>query len=355
MKKICVIVMLFALLLTGCRSQNQIYSVNSDSSSASTAKGQSGIIINPVEDDTTSSNTSSSKADGSSKTESTAHRNESTVSSNKGSDNSSTASGSADSSNESSVTSGNGSSKDSSSGFGTADNSSASSTVSSQTTSSQTTSSNTSSNSSSDNSGEKMLVNTRTEITDTKTVAYKYGVTKTVTTKKIYGVYSDNSEELLTTESIETYNNSAYSAEDKDLLEESNTKAAANGDFYKEVLRLVNEIRVKAGAEKLTLDNSLCKAATMRAVEMNYSGVFDHKRPNGTEFSSVFANYPISYKTAGENIAAGYKSPEAVVEGWKNSEGHYKNMINPDFTKLGVGMSNEKIGDGIYWVQLFTN
>lgn len=93
----------------------------------------------------------------------------------------------------------------------------------------------------------------------------------------------------------------------------------------------------------------------MRAVEMAYANIFSHTRPDGSSCFSVFPYYSISYFAAGENIAAGYGSPEAVVTGWKNSEGHYANMINVSFTKLGVGYFNIDYGYGAYWVQLFTN
>lgn len=56
----------------------------------------------------------------------------------------------------------------------------------------------------------------------------------------------------------------------------------------------------------------------------------------------------VFYQTAGENIAVGYKTPEQVVAGWMNSEGHRKNILNPKFTAIGVGYL-----EGGYWTQFF--
>jgi uncharacterized protein YkwD len=60
----------------------------------------------------------------------------------------------------------------------------------------------------------------------------------------------------------------------------------------------------------------------------------------------------IDFKAAGENIAAGQKTAEEVMDGWMNSEGHRANILNPDFTHIGIGYVQG--GDyGTYWTQLF--
>ena len=184
---------------------------------------------------------------------------------------------------------------------------------------------------------------------------YKFGIKKITTTSDYYYVFSDGSEEYGYSSTDDSYDFSGYAATDAELLEESISTAAANMEFYNEVLTLVNQIRAEVGVHPLTLDTTLCQAATMRSLEMNYSTQFSHTRPNGTVCFSVFDTFPTSYSSAGENIAAGYSSAAAVVEGWKNSPGHYQNMINEDYNKLGVGMSDYSFGYGIYWTQLFTN
>ena len=138
----------------------------------------------------------------------------------------------------------------------------------------------------------------------------------------------------------------------QDIVSQANALSAANIAYYSEILELVNNIRAEAGVSPLTLDTTLCQAATVRAIEMDNTGVFSHTRPDGTDCWSVFKLYGITYRTCGENIAMGQRTPAQVVESWRNSPGHYANMVKAGFGKLGVGMSNS---NRIYWVQMFTN
>lgn len=187
-------------------------------------------------------------------------------------------------------------------------------------------------------------------------VAHKYGVTKYDITTNYYTLYSDDSKELIDSSSYTVYNSSNYNATDSQLKGEADSNACAYMSYYQEVLRLVNEIRASVGVAPLTLDTTLCKAASMRALEMDYSNEMSHTRPSGKDCFSVLDFYGASFGTCGENIAAGQTSASSVVNGWKNSPGHYQNMINASYTKLGVGYSFTGVGDyGYYWCQLFTN
>lgn len=144
----------------------------------------------------------------------------------------------------------------------------------------------------------------------------------------------------------------ATAASSQDIVSQANALSAANIAYYSEILELVNNIRAEAGVSPLTLDTTLCQAATVRAIEMDNTGVFSHTRPDGTDCWSVFKLYGITYRTCGENIAMGQRTPAQVVESWRNSPGHYANMVKAGFGKIGVGMSNS---NRIYWVQMFTN
>ena len=187
-------------------------------------------------------------------------------------------------------------------------------------------------------------------------VPYKYGITKYDVTTNYYTLFSDDSKELLYSDSYTVYDSTNYSATDSQLKGEADSNASKYTNYYQEVLRLVNEIRAEAGVAPLTLDTTLCKAASMRALEMDYSNQMSHTRPSGKDCFSVLDFYGASFGTCGENIAAGQTSASSVVNGWKNSPGHYQNMINVSYTKLGVGYSFTGVGDyGYYWCQLFTN
>ena len=122
-------------------------------------------------------------------------------------------------------------------------------------------------------------------------------------------------------------------------------------EYINEVVRLVNVERTKRGLSKLTATTALTNAANKRATEMHTK--FSHTRPNGKAWSTVLKDYKISYSTSGENIAAGYATPAAVVKGWMESPGHKSNILNKNYKKIGVGYASYKDGYGSYWTQLF--
>ena len=121
--------------------------------------------------------------------------------------------------------------------------------------------------------------------------------------------------------------------------------------FAEQVVELVNQERTKAGLNAVTLDKSIASAALVRAKEIETS--FSHTRPNGSKFSTALTEQGVTFKGAGENIAWGQKSPEAVMQAWMNSEGHRANILNKNFTKIGVGYYQNAAGRN-FWTQLFT-
>lgn len=118
-----------------------------------------------------------------------------------------------------------------------------------------------------------------------------------------------------------------------------------------EVYEITNKYRLLVGVSPLKHDLSLEEAANVRAKEI--SNTFSHTRPNGTTCFTILSDLGISYGTAGENIALGYKTPEDVMEGWKNSSGHYQNIISSKFNKIGIGIYENN--NQHYWVQIFSN
>ncbi|NLK74862.1 MAG: hypothetical protein GX288_06175 [Clostridiales bacterium] len=115
---------------------------------------------------------------------------------------------------------------------------------------------------------------------------------------------------------------------------------------------MVNQERAKAGLSALTSNSTLTAAANKRAEETVQ--LFSHTRPNGTSFSTVLGEFGIQYRTAGENIAYGQRTPQEVVTGWMNSPGHRANILNGNFGKIGIGVYQSSNGT-IYWTQVFTN
>ena len=117
------------------------------------------------------------------------------------------------------------------------------------------------------------------------------------------------------------------------------------------IVELVNEERAKAGLNALTLKEDVTAAAQVRAVESET--LFSHTRPDGTSFVTALKEAGVSYRGAGENIAWGQKSPEEVMQGWMNSAGHRANILNENYTTIGVGYHQNAAGVN-YWSQLFT-
>lgn len=129
--------------------------------------------------------------------------------------------------------------------------------------------------------------------------------------------------------------------------------AGSSADFStayeREVLKLINAERAKYGLSALTVDNNAVNAAHVRAKEIVRS--FSHTRPDGSTCFTAAKEAGVSYRTAGENIAYGYQTPEQVVRGWMNSEGHRKNILTSSYTRTGIGCY--KSGGTYYWTQFF--
>mgnify|MGYP000972135332 FL=1 len=117
------------------------------------------------------------------------------------------------------------------------------------------------------------------------------------------------------------------------------------------VLAEVNAARAKNGLSALTLDANMNRAAAVRAAEMAQS--FSHTRPNGSRGLTALNEAGVSYRTAGENIASGQQTAQAVVSAWMNSSGHRANILSASFGRMGVGQAT--IGGRTYWVQLFAD
>lgn len=127
---------------------------------------------------------------------------------------------------------------------------------------------------------------------------------------------------------------------------------ASHHAYIRQVVELVNAERAREGLSALTLETDMTDAAMVRATEIQSS--FSHTRPNGASFATVLKEAGVSYNRAGENIAWGQHSPEEVVSAWMNSSGHRANIMNANFTRIGVGYLTNASGTP-YWVQLFAN
>ncbi|EZP77917.1 hypothetical protein H839_04244 [Parageobacillus genomosp. 1] len=119
-----------------------------------------------------------------------------------------------------------------------------------------------------------------------------------------------------------------------------------------EVVRLTNEQRAKYGLPPLKIDWQLARVARYKSADMRDKNYFQHNSPTYGSPFTMMRNFGIQYRTAGENIAAGQRTPQEVVNAWMNSPGHRANILNKNFTHIGVGYA--KGGSyGHYWTQMF--
>ncbi|UZN01050.1 CAP domain-containing protein [Lysinibacillus sp. MHQ-1] len=132
----------------------------------------------------------------------------------------------------------------------------------------------------------------------------------------------------------------------------SSTPSTTTSDvnaFEQEVVKLTNAERTKAGLSPLQTDDKLMAAAREKSQDMQSNNYFSHTSPTfGSPFDRMKA-LGITYKSAGENIAQGQRSPQEVVQAWMDSPGHRANILNGKFTHIGVGY----VKSGNYWTQQF--
>ena len=125
--------------------------------------------------------------------------------------------------------------------------------------------------------------------------------------------------------------------------------AEVSENFAQEILYLVNVERKNAGLKPVALSKDLMHAAKIRANEITKK--FSHTRPNG---SSFYTTVRTAYRYVGENIAAGQLSSEEVVQSWMDSPGHRENILDPHYTRMGVGyVYNSDTVYKHFWTQLF--
>ena len=141
---------------------------------------------------------------------------------------------------------------------------------------------------------------------------------------------------------------------EKDPAPETGKEDAAQvqttiSDFENRVAELVNAERAKYGLKPLTLSKTLSDGARMKSKDMHDNRYFSHTSPTYGSPFDMMRSLGITYRTAGENIAKGFASPEAVVKAWMNSKGHRANILSTSYTEIGVGY----IADGGYYTQWF--
>ncbi len=131
----------------------------------------------------------------------------------------------------------------------------------------------------------------------------------------------------------------------------SGTQTSNMNSDEKEIFDLINKQRTNNGLTALKHDNGVQRVARIKAQDMVDNNYFSHTSPTYGSPFDMLKSFKISYKTAGENIAANSSNSSAVTA-WMNSSGHKANILNSSFNYTGIGVvSSPKYGK--MYVQLF--
>ncbi|PZM94839.1 MAG: hypothetical protein DIU79_08820, partial [Actinobacteria bacterium] len=131
----------------------------------------------------------------------------------------------------------------------------------------------------------------------------------------------------------------------------SDTTTAPRGDLAAQVIALVNQERAAAGCPAVTAQPQLTEAARRHSEDQAARGTLSH---TGSDGSTPWERAErLGYQGAiGENVAAGYRTAEAVMAGWMDSPGHRANILNCQARAIGVGVAAAADGT-LYWTQMF--
>ena len=182
----------------------------------------------------------------------------------------------------------------------------------------------------------------------------RYGVFRRRSVTSYIDTLTDGTGVIVKQEISEYYNRYFYNASLDDLL----PAAAENMSIYSEaievVLSIINGYREENGIKPLILSDKLTEIACARAEEIAWSGNHSHRRPNGKSCFTILKDAGIEEGYAGENIGWGYETAADVCEAWKNSETHLKNILDPAFSEIGIGVAPDPDPDGkLCWTQIF--
>lgn len=122
--------------------------------------------------------------------------------------------------------------------------------------------------------------------------------------------------------------------------------------FAQSMLQAVNDIRRRGSdcgetVDTLAWNNQLADAAERHAQDMADNEFFEHEGSDGSTVGQRVTEAGYTWMAVAENIAWGYNSVEAVMQGWEDSPGHCENLMSSTYSQIGVA----RVGD--YWVQVF--
>ena len=119
--------------------------------------------------------------------------------------------------------------------------------------------------------------------------------------------------------------------------------------FVAQVMEFVNQERQRSGRSPLKPNDALIVTAQAHSEDMAKNGFLSHTGSDGSDPFQRMRDVGYNYRTAGENVAAGYPDASAVVKAWMNSSGHRANILNANFCEMGAGYALGQSGYRHYW------
>ncbi len=123
----------------------------------------------------------------------------------------------------------------------------------------------------------------------------------------------------------------------------------------RQVISDTNKVRADAGLAPVSANSALDLAASEKLNDMLANSYFAHVSPQGITPWSWFTKAGYKYSYAGENLALGFSDPNSTVQAWMNSPSHRENLLNKNYTEIGVASAPANIDgiNGILVVQMF--
>jgi len=150
------------------------------------------------------------------------------------------------------------------------------------------------------------------------------------------------------------------STPEPEIVTKRGTESVGASDFddnqIQTILELTNQARAENNAPVLTLNTTLNQVAQDYAERMDKEDFFDHVDPEGKGPGKRVTEAGYKWRYIGENIAKGQVSAQYAFDNWKESSGHWANILNPNYKEIGIGqfkVTNDNRFRGYFWVQVF--
>jgi len=123
------------------------------------------------------------------------------------------------------------------------------------------------------------------------------------------------------------------------------------------IIEQVNQERLKQGEKVLANNSVLALAARLKALDMVAKGYFSHQGPDGQMAWNWIESVGYDYSYAGENLAVNFFDADDVVDAWMDSPDHRANILNDNFTDIGVAAvrGNYQGKETVFVVQMFAS